>query len=68
MSLKTFHVVFIAVSVLTAFGFATWLLDGYLKSHATGQLIGGFLSVLVGVGLIVYGIRFLRKLKHVSFL
>jgi hypothetical protein len=68
MSLKAFHIVFIVVSVLTAFGFATWLIDGYLKSHAAGQLIGGLLSILVGAGLIVYGIRFLRKLKHVSFL
>lgn len=68
MSLKAFHIVFISVSVLTAFGFAAWLLNGYSKSDASGQLVGGVFSILAGLGLIVYGIRFLRKLKHVSFL
>jgi hypothetical protein len=68
MSLKAFHIVFISVSVLTAFGFAAWLFNGYSKSDASGQLVAGMFSILAGLGLIVYGIRFLRNLKHVSFL
>ncbi len=68
MSLKAFHIFFIALSVLTAFGFAAWLIDGYGKSDNVLQLLGGLLSGLAGVGLIVYGIRFLRKLKNVSYL
>ncbi len=68
MSLKAFHIVFVAVSVLMAFGFAAWLLHGYTKSEAMSQLVGGGVSILAGLGLILYGLRFLRKLKHVSFL
>lgn len=68
MSLKAFHIVFIAMSVLTAFGFATWLFLGYAESRAVGLFISGVVSIFAGLGLIVYGFRFLRKLKHVSFL
>ena len=68
MSLKAFHIVFVTLSVLTAFGFAAWLIDGYAKSQNIGQLVAGLTSILVGAGLIVYGIYFLRKLKHVSYL
>jgi hypothetical protein len=68
MSLKAFHIIFIGISALFAFAFAGWLIDGYTKGWQTGQLIGGICSALAGMALIVYGIRFLRKLKHVSFL
>jgi len=61
MSLKTFHIFFISVSVLTAFGFGVWL---YQHSF----LVYGLISFLLGKALIVYGIYFLRKLKHVSFI
>ncbi|MEK9136997.1 MAG: hypothetical protein AAB393_07735 [Bacteroidota bacterium] len=68
MSLKAFHIFFIALSTLMAFGFGGWLLNGYAESGSVGELLGGIASILVGVGLIVYGIRFLRKLKGVSYL
>jgi hypothetical protein len=68
MSLKAFHIIFIIISALIAFGFSGWLIDGYTKSWQDGQLIAGICSALAGMALIVYGIRFLRKLKHVSFL
>jgi len=68
MSLKSFHIFFIGLSVIMAFGFAAWLIDGYARSTDPVQLAGGIASVLSGAGLILYGIRFLRKLKHVSYL
>ena len=68
MSLKAFHIVFIALSSLMAFGFAVWLIKGFTVSDNPLQLIAGMASVLVAAGLIVYGIRFIRKLKHVSML
>lgn len=68
MSLKAFHIFFIALSTVTAFGFSMWLMSGYTKSGSVEHLVGALLSVLAGAGLIVYGIRFLRKLKHVSYL
>jgi hypothetical protein len=68
MSLKAFHIFFIAVSILTAFGFGVWLIHGYTESENVGQLIGGIGSIVVGAGLIVYGIWFVRKLRKVSYL
>jgi hypothetical protein len=68
MSLKAFHITFIIVSTLMAFGFALW---AFLEAQSTGSAsatAAGAGGVLAGIGLILYGIRFLRKLKHVSFI
>ena len=58
MSLKAFHVFFISVSVLLCFGFGVWC---FRNNGYTGMGVG---SLLIGVGLIVYEISFLRKLKN----
>ena len=68
MSLKTFHIVFVAVSTLLAFFFAGWLLNNYLATKAIGSLLGAILAALAGVGLIWYGKAVLRKLKQISYL
>lgn len=68
MSLKAFHILFISVSTLFAFGFALWFVRSYSGTDNFLDLLGAFLAVLSGVGLIIYGIRFLKKLQHVRFL
>ena len=68
MSLKAFHIFFVGVSALTAFGFAAWLFNGSTTNGGVGYVIGGILSIVAGIALILYGVRFLRKLKHVSYL
>ena len=68
MSLKAFHIFFITISVLLTFGFAAWLLREYAWGGDAGMLIAGIASILAGVALIFYGRRFLRKLKHVSYI
>jgi len=68
MSLKAFHIFFIAISVLMTFGFAAWLLRSYAASGDAGTLVAAIASVLLGAALIVYARRFLRKLKHVSYI
>ena len=50
------------------FGCGAWGLSQYVQSHASGHLIFAIAGLLGGIGLIVYGIRFLRKLKGISFL
>lgn len=63
MSLKNFHIAFIAIVVVSAWGFAAWcLLFPELPSMFE---IMGWLSLFGGLGLLIYGIRFLRKAKHV---
>jgi hypothetical protein len=68
MSLKSFHIVFVAISTLLAFFFAAWLFNNYLTTKATGALIGAIVSALAGVGLIWYGKAVLKKLKQISYL
>jgi len=68
MSLKAFHIVFVAASILLAFFFGAWLLHSYASSGEKLELIFGILSVLAGFGLIWYGKIVLRKLKHISYL
>jgi hypothetical protein len=68
MSLKTFHIVFVIISVALAFFFGGWLLHEYSLDGAKSQLIAGLASFVAGVGLIWYGKSVLRKLKHISYL
>lgn len=68
MSLKTFHIVFISLSTLCAFGFSVWLMISFVSSREVLLVTAAAGSFACGVGLIFYGIRFLKKLKHVSFL
>lgn len=68
MSLKAFHIFFISVSTLLAVGFAAWEIKGYTTSGDILQLFAGIASLVAATGLGVYGIRFMRKLKHVSMI
>ena len=68
MSLKAFHIVFIAASLVLALGFAVWSLAGYVRDRQTHDLICGLLSLAAGIGLIIYGKYVLKKLKHMSYL
>jgi hypothetical protein len=68
MSLKTFHIVFIVFSTLLAFGTATWCVWIDLLEGAPIYLAGAIASFVVGVGLIVYGVWFYRKMKRLRII
>lgn len=68
MSLKAFHIAFIAASVLLALGYGVWEIQAYRAEGSVVNLSLGLLAVLAAVGLILYGRRFLRKLKNVSMI
>lgn len=68
MSLKSFHIVFISVSILLSLGFGAW----FLSEQPIAQVV---LNVLVAIcsfsfaGLLgLYEIRFLRKFRHISYM
>ena len=68
MSLKAFHIVFIAVSVLLCFGFGVWLFIPNAHETTAVTVVGGILSFGAGLGLLIYGKYFLRKFKNISYL
>lgn len=64
MSLKAFHVVFIAFATLISAAFGLWALG-----HPGGGVLWlGLISLALAVALPIYGVWFLRKMKKVSFL
>ncbi len=68
MSLKTFHICFITVSILLSFGFGTWLIFADAVDGNAVVFAAAAASFATGIGLILYVVRFLRKLRHVSYL
>ena len=68
MSLKAFHIFFIAVSALTALGFGFWSLMMFLAEAASSYLLMGLSSLACCVALVFYGIKFLQKLKNIGYL
>ena len=68
MSLKSFHIFFITVSVLLTVGMGIVFLRVFLEARAPSQLVWSILAFGAAVALIVYGWHFLKKLKDVSFL
>ncbi len=68
MSLKTFHLVFVTVSVLLMLVIAAWNFGNYRDNGTPADLTWGIASVVVAVGLLIYGKVFLRKFKNVSYL
>lgn len=68
MSLKAFHVVFIAASVMLCLGFAGWSFGNYRELSSSKDLYWAIASVAAAAGLLAYGRYFLRKLKNISYL
>jgi hypothetical protein len=68
MSLKSFHILFIAVSALTCLGFGLWLLVGQDGSSSFLSVAGSAVSFLAAAALMVYGVKFVRRFRHVSYM
>ncbi len=64
MSLKGFHIVFITLSMLCAFGFAVWTLLSRNDANTSGVRALGIASAFSGIGLAVYGVWFYRKIRN----
>ena len=59
MSLKWFHIVFISLSVLLALWFGIWGLFN-------DQILLGIASLAASAGLVLYGNRFLEKVRKLG--
>jgi predicted membrane protein len=66
MSLRMFHMVFIAFTVMLAAFVAAWAGQQYTSAHSAGYAVTAALSILAGGALIVYGTAFQRKTKGLT--
>ncbi|MEA2601521.1 MAG: hypothetical protein QOF89_2513 [Acidobacteriota bacterium] len=66
MSLRSFHLFFIAVSVLLAAWVGVWGVQSWQATRSGGDLTLGLLFVVLGVVLLVYGLRVRKKLRELA--
>ncbi|MBI4397752.1 MAG: hypothetical protein HY586_01330 [Candidatus Omnitrophica bacterium] len=66
MSLKVFHIIFITSSIILDFAFGVLTFQNYIANSNPAYLIMGFLSLVFGAALMIYGIWFLRELKKLK--
>lgn len=64
MSLRAFHLLFIALSVVLAAFFAAWAIGQYRVEHEVGYVAAAVASLLSGAALAVYGAAFQRKTRR----
>jgi hypothetical protein len=64
MSLRTFHLVFISLSVILAAFFAAWAGGQYRLEHQGIYAVTAAGSLLIGGGLAWYGAAFQRKTRN----
>ena len=63
MSLRGFHLLFIALSVVLAAFLGAWAVSAYRTAHETVYLLTAVGSVFAGGALAVYGAAFQRKTR-----
>ena len=56
LSLKIFHILFISLSTVLSFGFGIWALRYHHSHQGMFYMVVGFLSLVLGVLLILYEI------------
>ena len=64
MSLRAFHLVFIALSVVLAAFIAAWAVGQYRLGHETIYAVTGGVALLASAALMTYAVKFQRKTKH----
>ena len=66
MSLKAFHVFFIVASILLSFAVGAWGIVEYRTAGSGTGLAIGVLFYVSGLGLVVYAMRFVRKVRELG--
>lgn len=66
LSLRSFHLFFVAVSVLLAAWVGVWGVQSYLATHSVGDLLLGVVFFLLGFVMLLYGRRVRRKLRALA--
>lgn len=65
MSLRAFHLLFIALSIVLAAFFAAWSGGQYRLEHESQYVISAVGALVAGGAMAVYGVRFQRKTRNI---
>ncbi len=66
LSLRSFHLFFIAASVLLAAWVGVWGIQSWQATRSGSDLTVGLLFFALGLVLLVYGLRVRKKLKALA--
>lgn len=66
LSLRSFHVVFIVVSILLSVGVGAWGTQQYLQQSSVQGLTMAVIFFLSGILLSVYAVRYFGKLRRLG--
>lgn len=66
LSLRSFHLFFVAASVLLAAWVAGWGFQSWRMGGGAADLALGVFFLVLGVVLLVYGLRVRRKLRAIA--
>jgi hypothetical protein len=66
LSLRSFHLFFIALSVLLSAAIAGWGVQSWMATRNTGDLALGAFFFVVGFLLALYGLKVRRKLRDLE--
>ena len=66
MSLKAFHILFIAVSILLGMFVGGWGVRQYLMNDNLGSLAVGILFFATAFILLAYGLKFIDKVQELG--
>ncbi len=68
MSLKAFHFLFVAISILLCGFVAIWGITQWRENGSWGSLAYGAGAIVAGAALVVYGRYVMNKLRGMSYL
>ena len=66
MSIKAIHILLIALAVVLSLGFGIWSMMFAKNEGDNSYELVGFASFAIGLGLIFYGIHFIKKVRKLS--
>ena len=64
MSLKHFHIFFVTICSLGSLGLSLWFLLTEQGAAVSGSRTMGVIALVTFVGLLVYGVKFLRMISR----
>ena len=65
MSIKGFHLIFIAIAAIFCAGYGVWALFFNERDTDPKVAISGVITLIASVSLVIYGIYFRRKSKDI---